>query len=142
MFQGCTSLTTAPTMNVQSVAEYSCYWMFYMCTNLSTVKSNVTLAATTLAANCYNRMFYKCSNMSESPDLPALTLVYRCYWGMFDSCTRLYKVKALFTTTPGTDYTDNWLYGVASSGTFTKNSSATWNVRGASGIPNNWAITW
>ena len=45
----------------------------------------------------------------------------------------------MFTTTPG-PYTQNWLYNVSSTGTFVKNSAATWNVSGASGIPSGWTV--
>ena len=59
---------------------------------------------------------------------------------MFANCTNLNYIKALFTTTPGTSYTSNWVSGVASTGTFVKNSAATWTTRGVNGIPNNWTI--
>ena len=45
----------------------------------------------------------------------------------------------MFTTTPGTD-TMNWVDGVASTGTFVKNSAATWNVTGVYGIPSGWTV--
>jgi hypothetical protein len=45
MFDGCTSLTTAPA-----------------------------LPATTLAANCYSYMFYGCTSLTSAPALPATTL--------------------------------------------------------------------
>ena len=44
------------------------------------------------------------------------------------------------TTTPGTDYTSNWMRGVAAIGTFVKNKNATWDVIGESGIPEGWNI--
>ena len=46
----------------------------------------------------------------------------------------------MFTTTPSTTYTNNWVSGVSPNGTFVKNSAATWNISGAHGIPSNWAI--
>ena len=43
--------------------------------------------------------------------------------------------------TPSTTYTSNWVNGVASSGTFVKNSAATWaNTFGVNGIPNGWTV--
>ena len=33
-----------------------------------------------------------------------------------------------------------WVNGVASSGTFVKNSAATWNVVGVSGVPEGWTV--
>ena len=46
----------------------------------------------------------------------------------------------MFTTTPGTDYTSNWLKEVAETGTFVKNSAAQWDVSGVHGIPNGWTV--
>jgi hypothetical protein len=59
---------------------------------------------------------------------------------MFYGCTSLNYIKALFTTTPSDSYTQNWVNGVASSGTFVKNSNATWNVTGVDGIPTGWTV--
>jgi hypothetical protein len=44
---------------------------------------------------------------------------------MFSGCDNLNYVKAMFTTTPGSNYTSSWLYGVSANGTFVKNSAAT-----------------
>lgn len=98
------------------------------------------LPATVLEERCYNQMFYKCAYLTTAPDLPALTLATRCYQSMFRYCTRLNYVKAMFTTTPGSTYTNYWLGGVASNGTFVKNRNATWNVSGYSGIPSHWTV--
>lgn len=46
----------------------------------------------------------------------------------------------MFTITPSSTYTNNWLLGVATNGTFVKNSQATWDVSGASGIPTGWTV--
>ena len=46
----------------------------------------------------------------------------------------------MFTTTPDSNYTNKWVSGVASSGTFVKNSAATWNVTGVDGIPTGWTV--
>ena len=46
----------------------------------------------------------------------------------------------MFTTTPSSTYTQNWVSGVASTGTFVKNSAATWDVTGTSGIPSGWTV--
>jgi hypothetical protein len=59
---------------------------------------------------------------------------------MFQGCTSLNYIKAMFTTLPSQTYTYSWVSGVSSTGTFVKNSAATWNVRGAHGIPNGWTI--
>ena len=116
----------------------SCYkFMFSGCTSL--VNAPV-LPATTLASSCYYSMFKDCTSLVNAPVLPATTLAYNCYFSMFSGCTSLNYIKAMFTTTPNTDYTDSWVYNVASSGTFVKNSAATWDVPGISGVPSGWTV--
>lgn len=137
MFSGCTALTTAPDLPATTLAA-NCYdKMFYGCTKLTTPP---TLPATTLVTQCYNYMFYNCKALTTAPELPATTLVSHCYRYMFQGCSNLNYIKAMFTTTPGTGYTQSWVSSVASSGTFVKNSAATWSVSGVNGVPNNWTI--
>ena len=69
IFQGCTSLTTAPA-----------------------------LPATTLADNCYSYMFSDCTSLTSTPALPATTLAFSCYYCMFDGCTSLTAAPALPAT--------------------------------------------
>ena len=138
MFYGCTSLTTAPSVLPATTLADSCYLsMFYNCSSLTTAPA---LPATTLQNNCYNRMFYGCSSLTTAPELPATTLVYDCYSSMFYGCSNLNYIKALFTTTPSVSYTNSWMNGVASTGTFVKNHNATWNVTGLHGIPSGWTV--
>lgn len=59
---------------------------------------------------------------------------------MFRDCSVLNYIYAMFTTTPSSSYTSSWVNGVASSGTFVKNSEATWNVTGNNGVPSGWSI--
>ena len=163
MFQGCTTLTTAPELPATTL-ESSCYqYMFYGCINLTTapelpattLASNCyqrmfqdctslttapQLPATTLASSCYHYMFYGCTSLTTAPELPATTLASNCYQYMFYGCTNLNYIKAMFTTTPNATYTSNWVYRVASSGTFVKNSAAQWDVSGINGIPTGWTV--
>lgn len=137
MFQGCTSLTTAPELPATILAD-NCYrLMFRGCTSFTTAPE---LPSTTLASNCYYGMFYGCTNLVSAPQLPATTLANSCYNGMFFDCTSLNYIKAMFTTTPSTDYTRDWVSGVASTGTFVKNSAAQWDVTGVNGIPTGWTV--
>lgn len=50
----------------------------------------------------------------------------------------------MFTTTPTglspNRYTTDWVKNVASSGTFVKNSAASWNVTGTDGVPRGWTV--
>ena len=59
---------------------------------------------------------------------------------MFYDCTQLNYIKALFETAPSRSYTDQWVSGVAATGTFVKNSAATWTTTGVDGIPKGWTV--
>ena len=138
MFRGCTSLTTAPKLPATTLATYCYYYMFQDCASLTTAPE---LPATTLADYCYGSMFQGCASLTTAPKLPATTLANRCYYYMFRDCASLNYIKAMFTTTPSTSYMSNWVNGVASSGTFVKNSAATWTSEcGVSACPCGWAV--
>ena len=142
MFRGCTSLVNAPELPATSLAS-SCYqYMFEGCTSLVNAPE---LPATSVAKDCYVGMFSGCTSMTTAPELPALSLTIPrydsgCYERMFEGCTNLNYIKAMFTTTPSTSYTNQWVSGVAANGTFVKNSAATWNVTGVNGIPSGWTV--
>ena len=137
MFYGCTSLTTAPALPATTLANYCYRNMFYGCTSLTTAPA---LPATTLTNSCYYYMFTNCSSLTTAPALPATTLIANCYAAMFRGCSSLNYIKAMFTTTPSSTYTQNWVQNVNSTGTFVKNSSATWSVTGVHGIPTGWTV--
>ena len=86
MFMNCTSLTTAPSLPATTLANQCYDAMFSDCTSLTTAPA---LPATTLASNCYGRMFIGCSNLTSAPKLPAATLFESCYNQMFQGCTKL-----------------------------------------------------
>jgi len=137
MFSGCTSLTTAPVLPATTLAE-SCYIsMFEDCTNLTTAPE---LPATTLADCCYNDMFYGCSSLTTAPVLPATILVLGCYEAMFTDCTSLNYIKMLATDISATGCLDDWVYGVASTGTFVKEYGANIPINSTSGIPTGWTV--
>jgi len=170
MFYGCTSLTTAPELPATTLATYCYQSMFFGCTALTTAP---VLPATILTIGCYNSMFKGCTALTTAPELPATTLADTCYANMFNGCTALttapvlpatslYKcygcynnmfqgcsnlnyIKAMFTTSPSTsEYTYNWVSGVAATGTFVKNSAAPWNATGVNtgvnGVPSGWTV--
>ena len=137
MFEGCTSLTTAPELPATELAAYCYLSMFRDCTSL--VNAPV-LPATTLKNRCYGEMFRGCTSLVNAPVLPATTLGAYCYVSMFRDCSNLSYIKAMFTTTPNDTYTGNWVSGVSSTGTFVKNSAATWDVTGVNGIPTGWTV--
>ena len=137
MFSRC-GFSVAPELPATSLA-YGCYaYMFQMCPNLTQAPE---LPAMTLAQSCYARMFNGCTSLETAPDLLAISLPSSAYQYMFDGCTKLNYVKALFTTSPSTgNCTQYWLRNVSSTGTFVKNSSATWTTSGYNGVPSGWTI--
>ena len=137
MFDGCSSLTTAPELPATTLSSQCYQYMFQECTSLSVAPE---LPATILKSYCYQGMFYGCTSLTTAPELPATTLSIYSYNSMFKNCTNLTSVKAAFTSTPGSNFTLEWLSGVSSTGTFYKNSAASWDLTGVSGIPSGWTI--
>lgn len=137
MFKGCTSLTTAPELPATTLSEMCYEGMFDGCTSLIAAPQ---LSATTLAKNCYKEMFKGCTSLTTAPELPAVTLVNWCYQQMFNGCTNLNYIKAMFTTTPSSSYTSDWVTGVSATGTFVKNTAARWNVTSSNGVPTGWTV--
>ena len=111
MFQGCTSLTTAPALPATTL-ENSCYYgMFYGCTSLTTAPA---LPATTLAGKCYYRMFSGCTSLATAPALPATTLTISCYDMMFQGCTSLTTAPELPATKLAKSCYEYMFYGCTS----------------------------
>jgi len=112
MFNGCSGLTRAPEM----------------------------APVTTVLLGCYHSMFRGCVNLEVAPDLPAQILVQDCYREMFYGCTKLRYIKCLATNISASNCTNNWVNGVAHTGTFVQKSGFDWGKRGTSRIPNNWTV--
>ena len=144
MFYNCTNLTTAPELPATTLAEYCYLQMFNGCTSLTAAPK---LPATTLFANCYYEMFSGCTSLTAAPELPAATLVNWCYNRMFYGCTNLSSITMLATNIPANvGCLNDWVSGVASSGTFTKAASLIQGSEtgqiptGTSGIPEGWTV--
>ena len=138
MFDGCSSLTTAPRLPATTL-DQSCYSnMFYGCTSLTSAPE---LPSTTLANHCYANMFDGCSSLITAPELPATTLAEGCYESMFKDCTNLNTIKlgynGIFADAPFNAF-NNWVSGVASTGTFYYNGTDT--TTGESAIPTGWVV--
>ena len=160
MFHSTSSLTTPPTLPAMTMQTY-CYCYMFEGSGIT----SINLPATTLADSCYANMLcytkittlelpatslssytrcyrticYGCTSLT-SVNIKATTLTSQCLNFAFYGCTNLNYIKAMFTTTPGTSYTGSWVYNVKSSGTFVKNSLATWNVTGNNGVPSGWTV--
>ena len=111
--------------------------LFLNCTGLTSVE-NLILPATTLRFMCYACMFSGCTQITKAPELPATTLESGCYDYMFEECENLEYIKCLATTIDS-NYTYEWVQGVAETGTFVKASSASWTT-GIDGIPSGWTV--
>ena len=114
MFYGCTGLTTIPSnlLPATALADYCYSNMFHGCTGLTTIPSNL-LPATTLARSCYQDMFSGCTSLTTVPDnlLPATTLANSCYAGMFYWCTGLTTIPSnLLPATRLVDYCYQYMF--------------------------------
>ena len=139
LFGDCTKLISAENLILPATTLASnCYnSMFYNCASLTTAPK---LPANTLKSGCYSYMFYKCASLTTAPELPVTILVDSCYMGMFGGCTSLNYIKCLATDISTSNCTNYWVSGVASTGTFVKNSNMTSWTEGNSGIPTGWTV--
>lgn len=108
--------------------------MFKDCRNLTTAPA---LPATKLADYCYSKMFQGCSSLTTAPDLPALVGINSCYSYMFEGCTSLNYIKCMLSYLSNNNETTNWVFDVAATGTFVKNTYSNWTT-GNDGIPTGW----
>ena len=145
MFSQCKTLKVAPELPATLLTEHCYRTMFYECTSLTTAPS--ILPAMNLTSACYIYMFSDCTSLELAPELPARTLKFSDSWistsygRMFYNCSKLRYIKAMFTTTPSSYYTPDWVSGVSSTGVFVKNSAAAWtNTYGANAIPEGWTV--
>ena len=120
------------TGELLSATDYCYHSMFNGCTSLTTAPS---LPATTLAGSCYSYMFRECTSLTTAPSLPATTLADYCYSSMFSGCTKL-KVRqggsgTKIFTCPSTSGlvkpVDNMFVGTGGSFTGTPTQGNTYN---------------
>ena len=163
MFRGCTMLTSAPELPATTLTKYCYLGMFKGCSSLTSAPE---LLATNLATGCYDSMFRECTMLTSAPELPATNLAEYCYSGMFNGCTSLLSAPELPATNLAAACYDkmfykcgkiknitmlaidisaknclnSWLYGVSSTGTFTKAKEMTSLPVGNNGIPKGWTI--
>ena len=87
-------------------------------------------------------MFKDCTSLTSAPKLSATTLAQSCYQGVFYGCSKLNTITLGYTgnfaDAPSQAF-NNWVNGVAPTGTFYYNGSDT--TTGVSAIPNGWTVT-
>lgn len=142
MYYGCDGLVRLEGKKLfsssTSMTAFCFQDMFSTCKNLSYVPSDF-LPATTLAESCYRGMFQSTA-IETAPELLATTLAPNCYRWMFTSCSKLNLVICYGSPGTGDTYTNNWLSGVAATGTFKTPAESTWGT-GIHGIPSDWTRT-
>ena len=109
MFQGCTSLTTAPALPATTLDHHCYQYMFDGCTSLTTAPA---LPAITLGLYCCQYMFCDCTSLTTVPALLATTLTLGCYDYMFLRCTKI-KISATASET----YTNGYRIPLTGNGT-------------------------
>jgi len=120
-----------------AVLTSGCYgMMFANCTTLVTAPE---LRNMTLPDMCYFDMFDGCTALTSAPALPALTLAEACYQMIFAGCSSLAEVRLSATDITATDCLDNWLAGVAASGTVYCDANLGIPSNSVSGVPSGWA---
>ena len=99
LFSGCTNVVSAENLALPATTlANNCYdRMFSGCTSLTTAPT--VLPATTLTQWCYDCMFANCSSLTTVPELPATKLASWCYYYMFWGCTSLTTAPELPATT-------------------------------------------
>jgi len=120
-----------------TLTDYCYYNMFGSQTLM--VEGPQILPATTLAPYCYGMMFNNCWRLLRSPEIHATTLnTGSCKW-MFSDCLALNEVHCYAQNISATECLYQWMYNVAASGTFYKDTNTTY-PSGDSGIPANWTV--
>ena len=86
MFQGCTSLETAPKINATSFDWYACRYMFQGCTSLITIRP---MTINTAVAMSFDHMYYGCTSIKIVPYTYIGVGSYQGNSYMFQGCTSL-----------------------------------------------------
>lgn len=89
VFEGCTSLTSIPTLNTSQVTNMKN--MFYGCTSLTTIPTLDTSKGTDMSS-----MFHDCEGLTTIPALDTSKVIY--LGSMFRGCTSLTSIPALDTS--------------------------------------------
>ena len=99
LFAGNATLTTAPEVSPNLIANAHCYEsMFEGCSNITNSASE--LPATTIGVASYKNMYKGCEKMTTTPDaLPATSVAESCYEGMFDGDSLVVRIPTLAPST-------------------------------------------
>ena len=141
MFYGCSSLTSVPSnlLPATTLAD-GCYQnMFYGCSSLTTIPN---LPATTLSRDCYSYMFYGCTGLATTPEgwyLPAQTTSSSSCSSMFANCYKLHKMTVSYSGTITASDWRGFLNDVSWGGTFYYSKNQTeGNIKPI--VPEGWTL--
>ena len=138
LFYDASKLTSASNLVLPSTTLASlCYCDLFL--NCSSLTAAPALPATNLAPYCYYRLFCGCTSLTSAPILPATNLKNGSYYYMFCGCSSLKSVTSYANDIDASYCLQNWMEGVASTGTFYNYGSATY-PRNINGIPSGWTI--
>lgn len=84
--------------------------------DITALLSNDPIGETPMGEYCFYRLFENCQYLTNGPLLPNKTLSPHCYEEMFSGCTGLKSVKLGYTGAYSSDYFNNWMSGVTSTG--------------------------
>lgn len=144
MFKNCTSLTGNITIQMSIDQDFShsggnyFQYMFQGCSGITGVTINCNAGNYMAWGSAFNGTGLTSATLNLTGELAEHELD-----NMFYSVGTLSYVKLMCTGANfGTGYTNNWLQGVAASGTFVMNGDATYDTstRGASTVPEGWTI--
>lgn len=101
MFQGCISLTTAPTITLSGITKTSvCASMFQGCASLTKVEGTFSISDFSSGSMHFGYMFKDCTLLTEIPTFVITTQEagYECYCGMFQNCKALTSIPSELTS--------------------------------------------
>ena len=133
LFSGCSALKKAPELP-ESTMDEACYAYMFQGTSIEKMPK---MPVATLAVDCYKGMFQGNTALTTVM-LEDTTMENGCYDSMFKGCSSLAEITTSYTGNFSTTYFNEWVDGVASTGTFYYNGSDT--TQGVSAIPTGWTV--
>ena len=127
--------TSGEEGDITAIPSDYCFYSLFSRSTVTSVSEDF-LPATSLAESCYRYMFKGCSNLTTAPNLPATNLVQDCYASMFMDCSKLNSIRIDYRENYDKLYFEEWVNGVASSGTFYYRGS---NSAQDFGFPPGWS---
>ena len=133
LFSGCSALKKAPELPETTMDE-ACYAYMFQGTSIVEMPK---MPVATLAVDCYKGMFQGNTALT-TVKLEDTTMANGCYDSMFKGCSSLAEITTAYFGNFSPTYFNEWVDGVASTGTFYYNGSDT--TQGVSAIPTGWTV--